>query len=285
MRYELPEIQLDFSDPFIQRLTKRITFLDIETSLINARVFRAGNQFVGADQLQGSTKILTVAYGSLYDLWHKGESAVKVLSNRKSSTFREDPTDDTELLEKLWPILDRTEVLVAHNAAFDKGWMSGRFVENGWRLPSRYFTFCTYRNLQPFQLTSKKLDELSKRMLGTQKLKTDFDLWSRCSDGDVAAFKQMELYNVGDVYNTLFKLWKKTAYFNPVKAIDFTNAESDTIQCRVDGGYVEEAGLYYNRSNGKVYNKYVNPRSGQAYQDRYNTDSKKAGLGLIKPLT
>lgn len=282
---KMPNIQLDFTDPFIVSLSKKIIFLDIETSLVNARVFGTGTQFIGAHQLSNTTSILTVAYASLFDLHTKGEKGVKVLTNRTSSTFKSDPLDDTELMEKLWPVLDKAEVLVAHNAAFDKGWISGRFVELGYTLPSRYFTFCTYRNLQPFRMTSKKLDELSKTMLGTSKIKTDFDLWDRCSNGEVAAFKEMEQYNIGDVYDTLYGLWKRTAYYNPVKAIDFTNRQSDVIQCRVDGGALVEDGIYYNRANGKEYFRYLNPRSGQAYQCRYNTDSKKAGLGLVKPLT
>ena len=160
---EQPLIQLDYSDPFIVELTKKIYFLDIETSLIDVRMFRTGNQFVSAEQAQNSTKILTVAYGSVYDMEHKGDAGVTVLSNRKSSTFKDDPLDDTEVLEKIWPILDKAEVIGAHHAAFDEGWLKGRFLEQGWSLPSRFYTYCTFRNLQPFQMTSKKLDELSKR--------------------------------------------------------------------------------------------------------------------------
>ena len=282
---QMPEIQLDFSDPFVVKLSKKIVFLDIETSLLNARVFGTGTQFVGANQITGSTKILTVAYGTLHDLWLKGEAGVKVLSNHKYPGFKSDPTDDTELLKRLWPVLDKAEVLVAHNAAFDNGWMKGRFLENGWKQPSRWFTFCTYRNLQPYNLTSKKLDELSKRMLDTRKIKTDFDLWDRCSNGERAAFEEMARYNVGDVYETLFQLWKRTAYYNPEKAIDFTNRDSNIIQCRVDGGILTEHGIYTNRNTGKEYNRYLNHRSGLEYKDRYCMTSKQSGLGFVQPLT
>lgn len=281
---QIPEIQLDYQDPFISDLSKKVLFLDIETSLIDARVFRTGNQFIGIDNLNTSTRILTVACGTLHDLEHKKQKAVTVYSNRKSKTFKRDPLDDREVLEKVWHRLDSAKVVVAHNASFDQGWLHGRFVELGWSLPSRYFLFCTYRNLQPFQFTSKKLDHLSKTLVGTEKLPTGWNLWNRCSNGDRSAFIEMEDYNRVDVYDTLFKVWKRTAYYNPIKAIDFTNPDSDIIQCKVDGGPLYEDGLYHNRTNGKVYNKYLNPRSNQAYQDRYNTDSKKAGLGLVKPL-
>lgn len=277
-------LNLNYKDPFIKKLSKKVVFLDIETSLVTAQVFRTGNQYIKADQLQDTTKILTVAYSNLYNLEHRGKKSVQVLSNRTSKTFKKDPHDDTELLKKIWKVLDGAEVVVAHNAAFDKGWLHGRFVEMGLPLPSRYFLFCTYQNLRPFNMTSKKLDELSKNLIGTAKLPTDFELWARCSRGEEAAFKEMEAYNIGDVYDTLFKVWKRTAYYNPMKAIDFTNYNSDIILCRVDGQYLEEDGTYFNRKNQKTYLKYKNPRSGQAYRDKYNVNSKLAGTGIVTPL-
>lgn len=282
---KLKPLRLDFKDPYIQDVSRRITFLDIETSLVTAKVFRTGTQYVQASQLEDQTKILTVAYGSLSDLHNKGEKGVKCLTNRKSSTFKDDPHDDRELLEKLWPILDESDVIVAHNATFDKGWLLGRYLELGMQLPSHFFTFCTYQNLKPFNMTSKKLSELSQNLCGTDKIPTDFELWARCSRGEAKAFKEMESYNVGDVYDTLYKVWLKTAYYNPIKAIDFANPDSNDIQCKVDGQYVHEVvGKYYtNRNTGKKYQLYRNPRSGQVYRDRYILTSKNAGRGFIVP--
>ena len=277
------EVKLDYKDKFIKSVSKKIVFLDIETSLVTAQVFRTGNQYVQAKQLKDTTKILTVAYSNLYNLEKQGKKSVQILSNRFSSTFKKDPHDDTELLKKIWKVLDGADVVVAHNAAFDKGWLHGRFLELGLPLPSRYFLFCTYQNLRPFNMTSKKLDELSQTLIGTAKLPTDFELWARCSRGEVAAFKEMEEYNIGDVYDTLFKVWKRTAAYNPVKAIDFTNPKSEDIVCKVDGQYLVEAGTYRNRSNGLTYYKYKNPRLGIEYIDRYNTNSKRAGTGLVRP--
>ncbi len=225
-----------------------------------------------------------MAYGSLVDLHSKGEQGVTVLSNRTSKHFKKDPHDDRELLEKLWPILDNADIIVAHNSRFDKGWLLGRYVELGMKLPSHFFDFCTYQNLRPFNMTSKKLDELSKNLIGTSKLPTDYSLWERCSKGEIKAFKEMEAYNIGDVYDTLYKLWLRTAYYNPWKAIDFSNPDSGDIQCKVDGKYlVEMDELYTNRMTGLKYYQYLNPRSGQIYRDRYNTRSKKAAQGFVRP--
>lgn len=279
----LPNLTLDMTSEYIQKLTKKVLFIDIETSLVDAKVFRPGTQFVAANQLTSTTKVLTVAGGWLYDLLTDGKDGMWSCSNHRSPTFDKDPLDDEVILQDVWHELDRAEVVVAHNASFDQGWLFGRFLELGWALPSKFFLFCTYQNLRPFNLTSKKLDELSKTLIGTKKLPTDMSLWMRCSEGDVSAFKEMEAYNRGDVFNTLFKVWLRTAYYNPHKAIDFADPHSDDILCKVDGGTLELYKPYYDRRNGLYYYRYVNPRSGQVYVDRYNTNSSKAGLGFIRP--
>ena len=279
----MPQLKLNLKDPYIKKLSKKILFIDIETSLLEARVFRTGQQQVNAHQLKSTTKILTVAGGTLYDLLTHGEEGMWSCSNHRSSTFKKDPLDDEEVLAAVWEELDKAEVVVAHNARFDSDWLKGRFLELGWQLPSPYFLFCTYRNLTPFNLTSKKLDQLSQTLIGSKKIETNFDLWMRCSDGDKKAFEQMEDYNVGDVYNTLFRVWLRTAYYNPIKAIDFTNPHNDKPNCRIDGSVLTHVGIHHNRKNGLKYNMYINKRCNIRYIDRYNINSKKAGLGHVRP--
>lgn len=282
-KLKMPELKFDFKDKHIKRLAKKVMFIDIETSLVDAKVFRTGNQYIQASQLTSQTRILTMAGGSLYDLATKGEQGVWSCSNHRSSTFKKNPLDDTEILATVWDILDKAEVIVAHNASFDKGWLFGRFLELGWKLPSRFFLFCTYRNLTPFNLTSKKLDELSQTLIGTKKISTDMNLWMRCSEGDKSAFVEMENYNIGDIYNTMYKVFIRTAYYNPIKAIDFTNPDTDTANCRVDGSVLKWKGLHYNRANGLEYDTYINNRTGTMYIDRYNTRSKKSNQGYVRP--
>ena len=279
----MPKLTFDLEDNFIRSRTKKVMFLDIETSLLDAKVFRTGKQNINADQLTSQTRVLTIAGGSLYDLITKKEKGMWSCSNHRSSTFKKNPLDDTQILATVWDVLDKADVIIAHNATFDKGWLLGRFLELGWRLPSRFYLFCTYRNLTPFNLTSKKLAELSATLVGTKKIKTDFSLWLRCGDGDKSAFEEMESYNLGDVYDTLFKVFLRTAYYNPIKAVDFTNPNTEDPNCKVDGSLLEDDGYYKNRSNGLEYYLYINPKTGVQYIDRYNVRSKKSDIGLIRP--
>lgn len=273
----MPELKFDLTDPHILRLSKRVLFIDIETSLLEARVFRTGLQQVNANQLKTKTRVLTAAGGTLHDLLTEGEEGMWSCSNHRSSTFKKDPMDDAEILADIWEELDAAEVVVAHNAAFDQGWLFGRFLELGWTLPSKFFLFCTYRNLTPFNLTSKKLDSLAESLVGTKKIETTLNLWMRCFDGDKSAFEEMEAYNLGDVYNTLFKVWMRTAYYNPHKAIDFSNPKLPNPTCKVDGSPLVVHDTYRNKRNGLDYLTFLNPRANILYIDRYNTGSKKAG--------
>ena len=280
---KMPELKINLEDPYIKKLSKRILFIDIETSLVDARVFRTGLQQVNANQLKSRTKVLTVAGGSLYVMLTKKEEGMWSCSNHRSSTFKKDPLDDTEILADVWTELDVADIVVAHNARFDQGWLFGRFLELGWKLPSKFFLFCTYQNLRPFNLTSKKLDELSKSLISQKKLETNFDLWARCSDGDKKAFEEMEEYNLGDVYNTLFKVWLRTAYYNPHKAIDFSNPNKEKPTCKIDGSELELYDVYQNKRNGLDYYIFINKKAGIQYIDRYNTNSKKANKGYVRP--
>ena len=79
-------ITLNTNDDFIRSKMKRVYFLDIETALINARVFRTGLQTVSFNQLDGYTRLLTAAWGTMWDLYTKGEEGVKGVSNHTGDT-------------------------------------------------------------------------------------------------------------------------------------------------------------------------------------------------------
>ena len=107
-------------------------------------------------------------------------------------------------------------------------------------------------------------------------------LWIGCSEGDYDSFVKMEEYNIGDIYDTLYKVFMRTALYAPHKAIDLSG---NGLFCKVTGHPLEELeDEYVNRNTGLLYTRYQNPEFGFTYRDRYNTRSKKAGLGYVTPL-
>lgn len=275
-------LKFDIKNPHTASVMQDAVFLDIETSLVDARVFRSGTQFVGAHQLSSTTRLLTVAGGTMYDMYTKGTNGMWGFGNHMADTFEDNPLDDTFLLKRLWDILDKARVVIAHNARFDTGWINGRFLELGWPLPSKYSVVCTYRALSRYNLTSKKLDQLSKTLLDSSKIATSFDLWDRCSDGDLAAFEEMLEYNYGDIYDTLYQLYMRTSQYYPNFCVDFVDYEAEYPQCKVTGEDLEYLeGLWINRKNGNSYQLYFNETLGITYRDRYPDHSPRAGRGFV----
>jgi len=278
------KLKLNVKNKFIANKMKHVQFLDIETSLLDARVFRPGQQFVAASQTSSFTRLLTVAGGTMYDLYTKGSKGIWSVSNHHfKKEFAKDPLDDSRLLKVVWDILDKADVIVAHNAAFDSGWLAGRFLQLGWPLPSKYAVVCTYRGLNKYNFTSKKLDQLSKQLIGTKKITTDFSLWDRCSNGEIEAFEEMEAYNRGDIYPTMFNVYMRTCMYYPDYAVDMVDYSLESPRCKVDGTALEWLNKsYLNRRNGCEYQLYYNPALNITYRDRYNTRSKKSGMGYIR---
>ena len=277
------KLEFDINNPHIASVMKDVQFLDIETSLIDARVFRPGTQFVGAHQTSSTTRLLTVAGGTMYDLYTKGEEGMWSFGNHMSPSFSDNPLDDTFVLRRLWDILDHAKVVVAWNASFDVGHLNGRFLECGWPLPSKYSVVCPFRALKRYRLTSKKLDQMSKFLLDSAKIPTNFDLWDKCSNGDVDAFEEMMRYNRGDIHDTLYKLYIRIAPYIPDHAVDFVDYDLEYPQCKVNGDELEWLdATWTDRKNGRVYQLYYNESLGITYRDRYPESSPRSGRGFVR---
>lgn len=284
---DMPNFEPNVDRPHVQEVMRKTVFLDIETSLLEIYSFRLGMQRPNIDSLkEGSqTKLLTAAWGTWYDLYNKGEAGVKSVGNHhRKGAFKKDPLDDTYVLRKMWDVLDGADIIVAHNASFDRGWIEGRFMDLGWKQPSKYYVYCTYQTLHGLNGVSKKLDYLSQKLIGTEKVKHEgLPLWIGCQNGDVESFEKMEDYNIGDIYETLYKVFMRTAlYVNRNKCIDLAG---EGIYCNVTGDrLVKQDEVYRNRTTGLKYYTYINEKYNLEYRDRYNIRSKKAGAGFITPL-
>ncbi len=124
--------------------------------------------------------------------------------------YRSGSYDDRALVADLWKLLDEAEIVVAHNGDdFDVRVSNARFLKHGMRPPSPFKTVDTKKAVKRVaRFNSNKLDDLSFNFFEDKKIKTDFDLWEGCINGDKKAWRQMVEYNRKDVL-LLEKLYLK----------------------------------------------------------------------------
>lgn len=123
------------------------------------------------------------------------------------------PIEDRELIDDLWHVLDKADIVIGHNIdAFDIKKINARFLFWGYNSPSHYRTVDTLKvHKKAFKDTRNSLDYICQRHGIGQKVKhPGFDLWLRCMDKnlDTQAWRLMKKYNAHDVrINT--ELYKK----------------------------------------------------------------------------
>lgn len=141
-----------------------------------------------------------------------GQSKVIVRGLCDYPDYDPSENDDSQLLRELWDLLERADVVVAHNgASFDVRKLNARFIDLGFDPPPPYKVIDTKRDLKRVAwFSSNKLDWLSKQFKLGEKIPTDFSLWEGCMTGKKDAWKKMLEYNKHDVVLTE-KLYHKIA--------------------------------------------------------------------------
>lgn len=125
------------------------------------------------------------------------QSRVKVVAQPDFDAFKEDPTDDSGVIEKLWDLLDEADVVIGHNLdKFDIRKANARFVQLGLGAPSPYKTIDTLKLARRyFMFNSNRLGDLTKLLgLGHKEATGGFQLWMDCMKGDDKAWRKMKKY-------------------------------------------------------------------------------------------
>jgi len=124
--------------------------------------------------------------------------------------YRPGSYDDKELVTDLWKLVDEADIIIAHNGVgFDFKVCNARFIFNDLKPPRPYKTIDTkliFKSIARYN--TNKLDDLCQLLGLGQKIKTNFDLWVGCINGDKKCWKDMVKYNEQDVL-VLEKLYLK----------------------------------------------------------------------------
>jgi hypothetical protein len=179
----------------MQEPSFKIGILDIETSPVMSAVWGLFDQNIGLEQIVQDWYILAFSW--------KWLGSKDLIYKDKSKSWRNE--DDTVLLKALWSLLDKAEVVVAHNGKqFDLKKINARFALNGIKSPSPYKVIDTKEVAKRvFGFTSNKLAFLTDKLCKTKKLThgkfPGYLLWQQCLLGNPLAWKEMEKYNKADV--------------------------------------------------------------------------------------
>lgn len=109
--------------------------------------------------------------------------------------------DDYRVCKSLYDFINEADIVVAHNGdRFDIPKINARFIIHDFPPTKPYLSVdtCAVAKRQ-FGFASNKLDALAGYFGFNHKLKTDFNLWRGCLEGDEESLSYMLEYNMQDV--------------------------------------------------------------------------------------
>ena len=177
----------------------KILIFDIETTPMPVWVWDFGKQYVPHTNIvkdkSGKQKfwyVLSWAAKWLYD-----ENVLSDVLTPEEAVAR----DDKRILDSVWKLIDEADIVVAHNGdRFDIRKLNARFILNDMNPPSPYKSIDTLKIARKeFAFSSNKQDFLTKTFGLSEKLKTEFQLWIDCMNGDKERLAEMLKYNKRDV--------------------------------------------------------------------------------------
>lgn len=179
------------------KIDANILLIDLETAPNLCFTWGVYDQSVGFDQIVREGYILMYAYQWL------GEKKVYLESIHNYPQYKKNPHSDKVLAKKLYDLLDKADIVVAHNGdRFDVKHINTLFLKYIGHPPSAFKTVDTLKQSRiNFYQNTHRLDHQCRRHLGQQKVETGgFQLWrdiylNQCQK----AFNKMAKYCKKDV--------------------------------------------------------------------------------------
>jgi hypothetical protein len=205
----------------------KILIYDLETSPMVSYHWGHWQQNISLSQVISNHILLTWSAKWLYDS--------EVMSD-KITPSEALKLDDKRISTSLWELIHEADIVVAHHGdKFDIPIMNSRFIING--LPPYSITNSIDTKKvasRTFRFPSNKLDALAGYFGFGQKIKTDFDLWRGCMEGDQKSIDEMETYNIQDV-KVLEEVYLKLRPYIKSHPNVGLYLESDTAVCAACG--------------------------------------------------
>ena len=252
----------------------KILIFDIETAPIEVYTWSLWPKFIGHDMMIQDWTVLT---------WSAKWLGEPEMMN--DCTNVQDPRDDFNVCESLWQLIDKADIVVAHNGdRFDLKKMNTRFLLHGFPEPSAYRSVDTLKIAKrKFAFTSNRLDFIAKATGGEGKVKhSGFDMWRRCLAGEQAAFDEMIRYNDGDV-RELERVYLELRGWDHLHPNISLYSDNDQVRCPNCGSAdVEPTGKYAYTQVGQ-FSTYRCNDCGKISKSRVSAKSKEQKRNIIVP--
>lgn len=247
----------------------RVLVIDIETAPLVAHMWSLWQQGFGLNQLQGDWHLLSYAAK-----WYDSDEVFY-----KDQRNKEDMTDDTELLEDIWELLNEADFIIGHNIRkFDIKKIKARMLLKGLTPPSTFRQIDTLIIAKSvFAFTSNKLEYLTDKLCKVFKKSkhgkfAGHTLWVECLKNNIDAWNEMEEYNKYDILSNQ-ELYDILAPWDArLPNFDLYDDEVVSMDQWVEDGY--------HFSNLGKYRRYRHKETGQYRRGRKNllTKEKRASL-------
>lgn len=245
-----------------------ILFIDVESAPILGNVWRLFKQNVGLNQIERDWYLLSYAAK-----W--ADEDYVYYSDKRDSWDNE---DDKSLLEEIWMLLDRADIVIGHNMRnFDHKKINARFLHNDMSPPSPYRIVDTLEIAKrAFGFTSNKLAYLTDKLCKTYKKLEHgqfpgFELWKECLLGNPAAWSEMAEYNKYDVLS-LQELYEKLRPWDS-RGPNLNLYYSDvSVRCSCGSDDLKHSGYWY--TNLSKFDQFTCNSCGAHVRGRVNLLTK-----------
>lgn len=259
----------------------RILLVDIETAPILGWVWSLWNNNVSLNQVDSDWFVLSWSAKWI------GSGEVMFASQEGQP----DVENDRELLKPLAKLLDKADIVIAHNGKkFDVRKLNARFLINKIKQPSPYKVIDTMLQARRrFSFTSNKLEYLTtklnkyfKKKVGARKY-VGFDMWKAVMQQNPEAWQEMHEYNDYDVLSMeeLYMTLRGWDTQHPNVAV--YNDKEERV-CPICGGtHLQRRGRY--RTDTGEYTRYkcMSSSCGAWSRTRYTENTIKKRKALLRP--
>lgn len=174
-----------------KKLPKILVF-DVESAPMKAFVWKRFKENISLDQTISESYMLCWSAKWLFDAKVMGDALTP------EEAIKE---DDRRIVDSLYKLIDEADIIVAYNGkSFDIPYMNQRFLIYGYKPYTPVNVVDPYETAKTvFRFSSNKMDNIATQLGLQNKIKTDFDLWKGCVNGDERCLDDMLKYNKQDV--------------------------------------------------------------------------------------